>query len=143
MKQLSSVNIQEAGAFLDTLGIDVVEVFPVPEREYPINPAIAVPILDLFTKKKIIFNYEPGASSADMDVNLSTFRFSWEYKNPSYYLPDVAAAVEKKAIAVISGRTRDIVPQSIKERTRKYTRSKEFSVACPFYEYQTLVTIFW
>lgn len=143
MKQLSSVNLQEAGAFLDTLEIDAVEVFSVPEREYPINPAIAVPILDLFTKKKIIFNYEPGASSPDMDVNLSPFRFSWEYKNPSYYLPDATGVVEKKAIMVISGRTRDIVPRSIEEKIKGYPRSKKFSTMCPFYEYQTLVTIFW
>ncbi len=143
LKQLSSVNLQEAGAFLDTLKIDAVEVFPVPEQEYPINPAIAVPLLDLFTKKKIIFNYDPGASSADRDVNVSPFRFSWEYKNPAYYHPDVTDASEKKAIVVISGRTQEIVPRSIEERIKGYTRSKKFFTACPFYAYRTLVTIYW
>ncbi len=143
LKQLSSVNLQEAGAFLDTLEIDAAEVFPVPEREYPINPAIAVPLLDLFTKKKIIFAYDPGASSADMDVSLSPYRFSWEYKNPAYYLPGATGATEKKAIVVISGRTRDSMPPSIEERIKGYTRSKKFFTACPFYEYKTLVTVFW
>ncbi len=143
LKQLSSVNLQKAGAFLDTLEIDAVEVFPVPEREYPINPAIAVPLLDLFTKKKIIFAYDPGASSADMDVSLSPYRFSWEYKNPAYYLPGATGDAEKKAIVVISGRASDIMPRSIEERIKGYTRSKKFVIACPFFKYKTLVTVFW
>lgn len=142
LKHLSSVNLQEAGAFLDTLNRDIVEVVPVRERNYPVNPAIAVPILDLFTKKNIIFNDAPGASSPDRDVNLSPFRFSWEYKNPSYYLPHAAAA-GKKAIVVISGRANDNLPREVRERIKGYTRSIQFSTACRFYEYHTLVTIFW
>jgi 4-amino-4-deoxy-L-arabinose transferase-like glycosyltransferase len=143
LKHLSSVNLQEAGAFLDTLDIDAVEVFPVPEQKYPINPAIAVPLLDLFTMKKIIFDYKPGTSSPDMDVNLTPFRFTWEYKNPGFYFPDAAAATGKKAVLVISGRTRETVPQAIKEKASAYKRTKQFITANPFYEYQTLVTIFW
>jgi Dolichyl-phosphate-mannose-protein mannosyltransferase len=143
LKHLNFVNLQEAGAFLDTLQIDAAEIVPLPERNYPVNPAIAVPLLDLFTKKKIIFDYSPGESSPNMDVNLSPFRFSWAYTNPSYYRPDNSTATGKKALVMISGRMKDVVPQAIQEKTRRYTRSIHFSTACPLYEYQTFVTVFW
>jgi hypothetical protein len=143
LKQLSFANLQEAGVFLDTLKIDVVEVFPLAEQEYPVNPAIAVPLLDLFTKKKILFDYVPGESSCNSDVNVSRYRFSWEYKNPSYYLPAAGAADGQQAIVVISGRAKDIVPLSVQEKIREYSRSITFSTTCPLYEYNTLVTIYW
>jgi len=80
----SAVNLEQAGSFLNTLDIDAVEVFTAPQREYPVNPAVAVPILDLFTRKTIVYRYRPGASSPDEDARLSRFRFSWEYQNPGY-----------------------------------------------------------
>jgi hypothetical protein len=143
LKHLSYVNLQEAGTFLDTLQIDAAEVVPLPELNYPVNPAIAVPLLDLFTKKKIVFDYDPGESSPNMDVNLSPFRFSWAYSNPSYYHPDTTAASQKIALIVISGRTNDVMPRAIQRRIREYSRSIRFTTACPFYVYQTFVTVFW
>ena len=57
LNQWSAVNLKQAGAFLDSLDVAVVEVFAIPEKRYPINPAVAVPILDLFTHKTIVYQY--------------------------------------------------------------------------------------
>ncbi len=143
LRHLSSANLQKAGAFLDTLPIDVVEVVPVPEQDYPINPAIAVPILDLFTQKRIVFTYTRGVSSPDQDVTVTPFRFTWEYANPRYYRPDAATAVARKAIVVISGRLRESLPQQVRKKIHGYAHEKDFLTACPFYEYHTLVKLYW
>jgi 4-amino-4-deoxy-L-arabinose transferase-like glycosyltransferase len=142
MDQWSAVNLKQAGSFLDKLDVDVVEVFTVPERRYPINPAVAVPILDLFTNKRIIFQYVPGVSTPDVEVHQSRFRFSWEYSNPGYYTaPDDTSG--KRAVVLIAGRPHDKVPPELDDTLRGLHNLKLFTTFNPISQYITLVRIYW
>lgn len=143
LKGTSAINVQHAGEFLNTLDVDAVEVFPAPEQEYPINPAVVVPILDLYTQKKILFRYEPGTSSSDEEVRRSRFRFSWAYRNPGYYETSGDNIAKKRALVLVLGRPQEPVPPSLTDIVRDFHHSKSFETYNPLFEYQTLVTIYW
>jgi len=139
----SAVNLEQAGNFLNTLDIDALEVFTAPQRDYPVNPAVAVPILDLLTRKTIVYRYRPGASSPDEDVRLSRFRFSWEYQNPGYYTATAMGRPAKRAVVIISGRQRDEIPADAADYLTGLHSSMSFTTINPLFRYQTLVRIYW
>jgi 4-amino-4-deoxy-L-arabinose transferase-like glycosyltransferase len=139
----SAVNLEQAGNFLNTLDIDAVEVFTAPQHDYPVNPAVAVPILDLFTRKTIVYSYRPGTSSPDEDVRLSRFRFSWEYQNPGYYTATTKGRLAKRAVVLISGRQRDEVPAEAADSLSGLHSSMSYTTTNPLFRYQTLVRIYW
>ena len=143
LNKWSAVNLKQAGEFLDSLDVAVVEVFAIPEKRYPINPAVAVPILDLFTHKKIVYQYEPGASSPDEDVRTSRNRFSWEYRNPGYYAAVAGDTSGKRAVVLISGRQHDNVPPESDNALRGLHNLKFFTTFNPISQYITLVRIYW
>jgi hypothetical protein len=139
----SAVNLKRAGEFLDTLEIEVVEVVTLPQKEYPVNPAINTPLLDLFTQKKIICKDDPGASSPAEAVSQSRFRFSWEYRNPGYYAPTDRDSTRKKAVVLISAGPDDGVPAGLNPVISGFAHTKAFLKANPLFYYQTLVRIYW
>lgn len=143
LQQTSDINISRAGQFLDDLDIDHVEVFTAPQQNYPINPAIAVPLLDLATSKKIVYHYEPGASTPDEDYHTSRFRFSWEYRNPAYYTDEAGERPVKTAFVLISAKPEDAIPTGMENTIKGLHRTRSFTIANQLYEYQTLVRIYW
>lgn len=143
LNRWSAVNLKQAGEYLDTLEVDAVEVYPLPQKEYPINPAVGVPLLDLFTHKKIIYRHEPGASTPDKEPDRSRFRFSWEYQNPDYYEPGVHDAAGKKAVALILARPDDKIPPELTRTIGGLAHSRDFLTASPLFYSQTLVRIYW
>lgn len=143
LNQWSAVNLSKAGQFLDTLDIDAVEVFITPQQHYPVNPAVYVPILDLFTRKKIVYRHVPGAFSPDEDFHTSRFRDSWEYKNPQYYSGSACNPAGKKAVALILADQRDMLPPEFGEAISALHQSRSFATSLPFFRNQTLVRIYW
>lgn len=140
----SAVNLKQAGEFLNTLDtIDTVEVFTIPQQRYPINPAIAVPLLDLFTHKKIVYRYVPGSSTPDEDARQSRFRFSWEYRNPDYYTAGANDTAGNKAVALIFRRPQNSVPPETTDVIAGLHHSASFTTFNPLFYYQTLVRIYW
>jgi 4-amino-4-deoxy-L-arabinose transferase-like glycosyltransferase len=143
LKQWSAVNLKDAGIFLDTLDVDVVEVIAVPQKNYPVNPAIAVPLLDLSTHKKIVYRYVPGASTPDEDFRTSRFRDSWEYRNPPYYEEATGDRDAKRAVAVIFADMQDSIPPETAGIVDSLNHTKSFVASHPLFYNQTFVRIYW
>ncbi len=143
LNQWSAVNLNDAGQFLDTLDIDAVDVFALPQQNYPVNPAVAVPVLDLFTHKRIFYHYVPGASSPDEDFHISRFRDSWEYRNPFYYTSGADHAAGKRAVVVILANLQNKIPREVTEKISTLHNARSFTTAIPFFFNQTLVQIYW
>jgi hypothetical protein len=143
LKQWSAVNLEEAGRFLDTLDVDVVEVIAVPQQKYPVNPAVAVPLLDLSTHKRILYHYVPGASTPDEDYHTSRFRDSWEYQNPSYYESGADQSSGKKSVAVILADVSDKIPSELTDTISRLHHTKSFTTYFPFLANHTIVRIYW
>jgi len=80
----SLVNLKAAGEFLDESGYESIKVITLPQKS-AINPAVAVPILDLYTEAGIV--YEPSSSPtiSKEELQRSSYRFTWTYRNPDYY----------------------------------------------------------
>jgi hypothetical protein len=86
LKRTSMDNLQEAGAFLDLLaGFDAVEVQTLPQETSTGHTAMAVPLLDLATSKKLVSlrnsTFRPDART----IATSPLRFSWETPLPAFY----------------------------------------------------------
>ncbi|MCK4911845.1 MAG: glycosyltransferase family 39 protein, partial [Thermodesulfovibrionales bacterium] len=99
LKTNNLVNLMEAGHFLNKEGYEKVEVYAFPQKS-EINPAVAVPLLDLYTRAQIQYKYSLRPLLKEEVLKRSPFRFTWTYKNPPYYENDFNG--EPGAAAVIS-----------------------------------------
>ena len=142
LQSLSTVNLKDAGRFLNSLDEPNIEVFTLMPEDPVLNPAVSVPILDLFTRKNIIYEYsrekflQPGDA-----VEKSSLRFTWEYKNPVYYRPD-NYRVKDAAVAVISENPQDALPEDIRQRIAGYHLSAVFKKSDDIFIYRPCVRVY-
>jgi hypothetical protein len=142
IKKNSAANIEKAGRYLDSLGIAEAEVYTVSLENSFVNPAVAVPVLDLFTKKRLSYHYI-GNKPVDGELSRSPFRFSWEYANPPYYEQTKKTFTEQNAIVVISDGAAPRLPEYIQQNIAEYRNSITFGATDFIYEYQSVVTVYY
>jgi hypothetical protein len=140
LDHISMVNVQKAGAFLDHLGGDV-RVYTLPEKDPVANPAVAVPILDLFAHERIRYDYTPSFAERAAQILSSPLRFTFEYRNPAYYSQDRSGG--QSAVVIISSTAGEPLPPGIAERIREFRRTKVFDTSENVFRYQTMVTIYY
>jgi hypothetical protein len=141
LKRMSAVNLLEAGEHLDGMDVDAVEVYTVPQPQSVVNPAVVVPILDLFTEKQIIFGASRLAPPAPGLIATSPLRFTWEYATPAYYSPR-ADSPRTAAVAVIIARSNQPLPNSIAVRIAGLRPSGEFTVSDDIFRFKTLIRVY-
>lgn len=137
----SAANLKQAGAYLDTLEEDRVEVIALPQLHALINPAVSVPILDLFTAKRLVFRHDAVAAPDAETLSKSSLRFTWDYRNPAYYAAGTEA-VEDSAVVVIASDPAQLLPAAIGQRLRGYRLSREFIVSENVFGYRTMVQVY-
>ena len=142
LQNMSAANLRDAGRYLSAMDAERVEVIALPQARVSINPAVSVPLLDLFTDKKIV--YRPGGpSAAPEDVSTSPLRFTWEYENPRYYAgrPDSWPS-SAPALAVIAGDLDEVSLASISRKLEGYRLAGEFAVSDDVFAYRSLIRIY-
>ncbi|HEB79374.1 MAG TPA: phospholipid carrier-dependent glycosyltransferase [Rhodospirillales bacterium] len=141
LKGTSAVNLMRAGEYLDSLDVEKAEVITLPRTRSIINPAIAVPILDLFTGKQILHqgNLEPPARNL---IETSPLRFTWEFKTPPYFAPGPEIPGDDTALVVIASRAGQPLPPRIAQRLAGYRLSKEFAVTDKVFKFKTIVGVY-
>ncbi|GBE37324.1 hypothetical protein BMS3Bbin07_01487 [bacterium BMS3Bbin07] len=146
LQKYSTVNLREAGRYLNSLEIRDVEVFTLPQKRSFVNPAVAVPILDLFTDRKLLYNYEVnkkfGRPMPAERVEKSSLRFTWLYRNPVYYRNGLKKTGRPGAVVVISQKVGQPLPGYVRKRVRGYHLSRVFSTATGVFRYRTIVTVY-
>lgn len=142
LHNMSSVNLMNAGRYLNSLDAGDVEVVTLPSRNYTINSAVSVPILDIFTNKEI--HYEYYKSPLPEKVLVSPLRFTWEYKNPDYYGKRYRSGVvpKEKPLVIITSEHEEELPGHIKERLDAYVKIAEFKETTGFFRYSPDVIIY-
>jgi hypothetical protein len=135
LERISLVNLKHAGAYLDTLDADKVRVFTLPQED-SVNPAVTVPLLDLYTEKEIM--YEPEGTQPPEGFEESPLRFTWHYGNPAYYRPSGGASV----VAVVAGKPGEPLPASVEEETRGYGEARVFDTSEGIYRFRTVVRVY-
>ncbi len=139
LKNMSSVNIMQAGKYLNTIEAQGVEVMTLPPRSFTMNPAVAVPVLDLFTDKDIHYNYLKIAPP-EM-VKTLPLRFTWDYKNPDYYARN-SDREQKKPVVIITTEHEENIPEQIGDRIVDYRKIAEFRKTSGFFRFSPDVIVY-
>src|SRR5208283_3838555 len=148
LQQTSAQNLQCAGAFLNTLPGNNIEVITLPRKDDDVNIAVSVPILDLFTDKRIHYRYLPEYFPSNEKMTVSPLRFTWLYKNPDYYEDNGPTASPVRSplpgtLAIISGEPVDKLPGPIANMTKMFSNSKAFSLQDDAFYHQTIVRVYY
>ena len=139
LRQTSAVNLENAGAYLDRLEDRTVEVFVLPQTGAAINPAVSVPLLDLYTRKRLVYR-ETGAPPPP-GVATAPLRFTWEALLPRYYAAPVGAP-PAAAVVVIASERNQPLPPALAARLNGAPVLASFDRADGVYGYQTLVAVY-
>ena len=143
LQRMSGINIKSAGNLLDSLDVTDIQVHTLPQKKSIINPAVSVPLLDLFTTKRIIYLTDIHLTPVWERVEKSPLRFTWEYKNPKYYIDKQKDSGKTTAVVVISSSPYQPLPRSIEQRTNAYHTSKKFKTSAGVFRYNTVVTVYY
>ncbi|HEX9137789.1 MAG TPA: glycosyltransferase family 39 protein [Nitrospirota bacterium] len=138
---MSVTNLKHAGGFLNALDVPEVEVITLASQDPVANPAVAVPLLDLFTDKHIVYHYVPDSFPAREEVERSSLRFTWEYRNPAYY-SDERCALGTAPIVIISGDSNGPLPKTVSQRIEGRRLAEEFIVDENIFQYTVGVRIY-
>jgi hypothetical protein len=104
------------------------------------NTSAAVPLLDLFLHKNIRYQYDESSFPPPEDLETSALRFTWTYRNPSYY--EGYDQAEKRAVAIVADTAGDELPEAVLRRMQGYARSRTFALHDDAYQHQTFITVF-
>lgn len=137
----SAVNLKDAATYLDGLDVTVVESFTPLPQDYVMNPSVSVPLLDLYTKKKLAYRYEETEYPLPEDITTSALRFTWTYRNPLYYQEDVTNN-KKKAVLVITDSPERKIPDSLLNKVAGLSEKRTFQISDDIFRHQTVVTVF-
>jgi hypothetical protein len=119
-------------------------VLTLPQQRSIINPAVSVPILDLHTKKRIIYRMEIKQPPRIRErIKKSALRFTWEHENPKYYGIERKGQAEAVAHVVIGSDPGQPLPRDIEEKIKAYRKTKVFDRTTGVFRYRTIVTVFY
>jgi hypothetical protein len=140
-ESMSAANLKHAGEYLNTLGPGEIEVITLAPEEPVANHAVAVPLLDLFTYRQIRYRYLKEGFPPREEIERSSLRFTWEYRNPAYYGTGPHAMVNVPVV-VISEASNDPLPQPVAQRLQGYELSKTFNTCEKIFQYGVGVRIY-
>jgi len=140
-ESMSVANLKHAGEYLNTLDAGEIEVITLFSKEPVVNPAVAVPLIDLFTNKQIRYHYQPEDFPPREEIEQSSLRFTWAYRNPTYYIakPDAFLNVP---VVIISDASNDPLPKPAAQRLEGYRLSESFNTSEKIFRYIVGVRIY-
>ena len=141
LKSLGVQNLQAAGHYLNSIPVTNVEVINLAGENPVLNPASAVPVLDIYTEKKLIYEYEPVSQEAKERSKTSPLRFTWEFPLPEYY--HLKKGMEKiDGVAIISDVPEPTIPPNIKKKISHRSFQRKFQQSSHIFQHQTFVTVY-
>ncbi|MBL7050483.1 MAG: glycosyltransferase family 39 protein [Nitrospira sp.] len=142
LQSMSLVNLKDAGVFLASVKTERVEVYTTDSPRSIVNPSVAVPILDLFTDKDIVYHHDPDYTRPFKKIEKSPLRFTWEYENPEYYLQDQNVNDENNAIVIISNGPLKDLPDDVSEKIDGYEKVQVFNTSTRIFRYSPVVSVY-
>jgi hypothetical protein len=140
-KSMSAANLQHAGKYLDTLPQDEVEVITLPPADPVVNPAVSVPLLDLFTDKRIRYRERGNVTPRRDEIGRSSLRFTWEFRNPAYYAVSNAPA-QDIPVVVLSNVSQGSLPQDVAARLDGYQLTRSYQMTEDLFRYNVGVRVY-
>jgi hypothetical protein len=139
---MSSVNLKDAGRFLNSVDVTNIEVLTLPSTNSIVNPAVSVPILDIFTEKNIYYYYDASFLPPFERIRESPLRFTWEYKNPEYYIANNKGSKGNVAVVVITNKIDELLPNHIEQKIKGYKKIRVFKTSTGVFRYRPIVIIY-
>jgi hypothetical protein len=141
LRGTSAMNLMQAGALLDAMAGDSAEVIVLPPTRSSVNPAIAVPLLDLHTRKRLAYRSDlsplrPRAHDAEAT---SPVRFTWELPDARFFL---APPARQTPVVLVMSAADQPVPQAVASRLADYAEVQQFAMTDRVFRHQTLVRIY-
>lgn len=140
--EMGPVNLQKGGMFLDSLAADSAEVFTIPSDDPVINPAVSVPVLDIFTSKDLIYRYDGSIAPSFQLIEESPLRFTWGFRNPTYYSVAGHDGTREMIRVVLSNRPGIELPDIIQKKLKNYTLVKSFVSTTHIFQYSPVMMIY-
>jgi len=141
VQTISAVNLKEAGEYLDSIEASGVEVITINTPNSEVNQAVSVPLLDIFTHKNIHYTHDEKFSPSIEKIKESPLRFTWEYKNPRYYLAN-KEHLKGRALVLILNEIDTPLPGFLAQKIRGCRKSKVFKTADELFRHETVVTVY-
>jgi 4-amino-4-deoxy-L-arabinose transferase-like glycosyltransferase len=138
LRSTSAANLQAAGAYLDSLAADRVEVLTAYAGDPEVNPAVSVPILDLFTTKPLVYGDEGIARPSGPRAAISPLRFTWEMGIAPFYAPRGPEGAAAVAVITDGGAA---LPPRVTERLRGYVLDRAFTTGEDPFQHATQVQV--
>jgi hypothetical protein len=142
LRSISAVNLQPAGEHLGTIASDRVEVFALPQTRSAVNPAVAVPILDIYSDKTFALRAEADDTPRPGSVETSPVRFTWDYDSASHYTAGAAGRADEAAVVVITDDLDRPLPDWLARRIAGRRLSGEFAATDRVFRYKTIVKVY-
>jgi hypothetical protein len=141
LRRTSATNLAAAGAWLDGIPEPAVEVLTVAGPEPDVNPAVSVPILDLFTRKRLLHRAEVP-SAADLErARASGLRFTWEWRDPPWYAPGPEDDREVAVVVIADDLDRPLPPRAAR-RVEGLRLDRTFTADEGVFRHRTLVAVY-
>ncbi len=140
LQSMSERNLQQAGRYLDTLGGNGAEVILLPPAEPVMNPAVAVPLLDLFSSRPLHYR-ELYPAQAPPEVASSSLRFTWELPVAQFYATLSGQGVPGALVLILPEEGMDIPPE-LGDKIRRYGPPRRFTVESGAFLHRTLVEVY-
>jgi 4-amino-4-deoxy-L-arabinose transferase-like glycosyltransferase len=138
----SLVNIKVAGAYLNSMRAPKIAVVTLPTYRSSVNPVVSVPILDLFTRKTIVYQENGGRTPRPGWVERSPLRFTWEFGRPRFFNGNADLSKAPLPVVVIFSDPEQILPDQIAKRIAGYRLVNESALSDKVFRYQTIVRVY-
>ena len=110
------------------------------QRYAAVNSAISVPLLDLYTSKRLTFRGDASGPSV-RGIDEPSLRFTWEHRHPKYYDAG-AGGLGAEAVVVIADDDAQPLPDRIKQRLIGYRLLRRFIASENVFGYRTIVKVY-
>ncbi len=141
LKTLGVQNLQTAGSFINSLPGNVVEVVSLAGEDAVVNPVTAVPVLDIYTDKKLVSEYVPVSRELLERARNTPLRFTWEFPFPEYYTLNPGTN-NRDALVIISDDRKRTMPLDVENKISHYPLQKTFQQSSYVFQHQTFVTVY-
>jgi hypothetical protein len=138
LQKMSTVNLKNAGSYLDSIEEKRIEIFTVPSNETIVNLAVSVPILDLYTDRDIFYHYDANFSPPFEEIKESPLRFTWEYKNPGY---EESPSLNHTIVIISNGNIKSL-PDNVSEKLNGYKKVRVFDSSEGIFGFNPFVTVY-
>jgi len=141
LRGTSAANLERAGAVLDALEGDAADVIVIAEGQSAVNAAIAVPLLDLATRKRLVLRRDLSRlTPPPREVReRSPLRFTWELPDAPFFL---GASAPRAPVVLVTDAADAAAVGAAASRLARHVEVARLLRNDGVFRFQTLVRIY-